>query len=84
MRGDNAPDLWPADRKRSPGLRGGARLGAGLIPVVTFYMFYWNTGYEYGLLARRMVAEEQLSRAAFAPRDDEALAPVPATAVAGA
>lgn len=35
-------------------------VGAFLIPIVTFYMTYWNTGYEYGLLARVMVEQEGL------------------------
>jgi len=35
-------------------------VGAFLIPIVTFYMTYWNTGYEYGLLARIMVEQEEL------------------------
>lgn len=36
-------------------------IGTPLIPIVTFYMSYWNTGYEYGLLARQMVKQEGLS-----------------------
>lgn len=58
-------------------------VGAGLVPVVTCYMFYWNSGYRYGHLARRMVADEKLSREAFAPRDDFApIAAAPAIATA--
>lgn len=36
-------------------------VGAFLIPIVTFYMLYWNSGYEYGLLGRLMVEQEGLS-----------------------
>ena len=36
-------------------------IGIPLIPIVTFYMYYWNSGYEYGLLARQMVEQEGLS-----------------------
>ena len=35
-------------------------VGSPLIPVVTFYMFFWNTGYEYGLLAQTMIEQEGL------------------------
>ncbi len=36
-------------------------VGVPLIPIVTFYMYYWNTGYEYGLLARTMVEQEGMA-----------------------
>lgn len=35
-------------------------VGVPLIPILTFYMSFWNTGYEYGLIARTMVEQEQL------------------------
>lgn len=36
-------------------------IGVPLIPIVTFYMFFWNTGYEYGLLAQIMVEQENMT-----------------------
>lgn len=35
-------------------------VGVPLIPILLFFMPYWNSGYEYGLLARIMVEQEQL------------------------
>jgi hypothetical protein len=35
-------------------------IGIILIPIATVYMFYWNTGFEYGHLAQLMVEQEQL------------------------
>lgn len=36
-------------------------VGIPLIPIVTVYMFFWNSGYEYGLLGRSMVEDECLA-----------------------
>ena len=41
-------------------LLGASVIGAPLIPIVTFFMPFWNTGYEYGLIARRMAEQEKL------------------------
>lgn len=34
-------------------------IGIPLIPIVTVYMYYWSTGYEYGHIARLMVEQEK-------------------------
>lgn len=36
-------------------------VGIPLIPIVTVYMYYWSTGYEYGHLAQLMVKQENMS-----------------------
>ncbi len=35
-------------------------IGIPLIPIVTVYMYYWSTGYEYGHLAQLMVEQENM------------------------
>lgn len=36
-------------------------IGVPLIPILIFFMPFWNSGYEYGLLARVMVEQEGLT-----------------------
>ena len=43
-------------------------VGAPLIPIVTFFMYFWNTGYEYGLIGRRMAEQEGLEVTTPFPR----------------
>jgi len=38
-------------------------IGIPLIPIVTVYMYYWSTGYEYGHIARLMVEQEGMKKA---------------------
>jgi hypothetical protein len=35
-------------------------IGIPLIPIVTTYMYFWYTGYEYGMLGRKMAEQENL------------------------
>jgi len=36
-------------------------IGSPLIPIVTFFVYFWVSGYEYGLLGRYMIREEKLN-----------------------
>jgi hypothetical protein len=40
-------------------------IGIPLIPIVTTYMYFWYTGYEYGMLGRKMAEQEKME---LAPR----------------
>ena len=40
-------------------------IGIPLIPIVTTYMYFWYTGYEYGMLGRKMAVQEKME---LAPR----------------